>query len=346
MPLGIYTRYQYHEATHVAIRLANWALEHGYEASIYPTTTKRLVIDSRWDSVANAQRGRRFTDWARAQTTVIWTHVPPIEQIAWCKRQGIHTVFFPLWHEMLSSDRESIGAFDAVLAPSRAVAQLLTRRWNAHRAYAAPWDIGLPFTMKDARHRINQQWLLLPFYDNEPQKSEMTAVEIAGRALARYHNTVLTVMYNSSSLGSPAKRRLARFERFFGDRVRLLRSVPVERRPFVFRCHDLTLWPTHAENTGMTGLLSMTMGTPVIAFEGAPLDDMLSSNNGLPISCGQAMDEGGVPSIIPDYAAFEEGLYSLLDNHDYLHRLQQTVNHGLQERRGRFNSGMASAYVD
>ncbi len=346
MPLGIHTRYQHHEATYVALRLANWALENGSEASIYPTTPKRLDLDVRWDHVANAQRGRRFTEWAREQSTIVWTHVPPIEQVVWSKRQGIQTVFFPLWHELNPTDREIIGAFDAVLAPSRAVGQLIIRRWNGRRTYVAPWDVGLPFSAKDARQKRDQKWILLPLYDNETQKSEMTAIEIAGRALGRYDNTVLTVMYNSWSMGSAAKRRLQKFQKFFGDRVRLLRSVSLAHRPFVFRCHDLTLWPTHAENTAMLGLLSMTMGTPVIAFEGTPLDDMLSNSNGLPIPCGQATDEGGIPSIIPDYGAFEEGLCSLLESDEYLHRLQQTVLTGLPERRSRFNSGIASVYVD
>jgi len=346
MSLGIITRYHNHEATHIAIRLCDWALSNGYDSSIYPITRQKVRVDDRWDAIAAKHRGKRFTDWAKKRTTIIWTHIPPAAQVTWAKKQQIRTVLFGLWQEITPEDRVVINEMDRVIAPHTANAQFYTRRLGVKRVHTAPWDTGLPFTAKDPRTRTSQRWLLMPLYDQEPDKTEMTAIEVAGRTLHNYDHTVLTVMYNSSTLGSPSKRRLNRFKQLFTNRVRLLPSVPVCRRPLVFQQHDLTLWPTQRENTGMVGLTSITMGTPIIAFSSSPLNEIITERNGIPIPAREVVKPSGVPRTDGDFDAFERSLSVALSRDDYLSELQQSVLDGLPARREQFNRTIANAYTD
>jgi hypothetical protein len=344
MSLGIITRYQSHEATHAAVRIASWAADKGYDVSIYSITPQSVAVDEHWDNEVIKQKDKRFTDWAKNRSTIIWTHIPPMEQVKWAKRRGIKTILFCLWHEVTPYDREVVQEMTALLSPHISVTRFYSRKLGAKKIYTAPWDTGLPFTAKDPRIESNYKWMLLPLYDQEPNKTEMTAIEVAGRALDRNDDTVLTVMYNASTISSPCKRRLYKFRQFFGTRVRLLPSVPAWKRPLVFRQHDLTIWPTQQENIGLVGITSITMGTPVIAFKNSPLEDVLNKENSVLISCKEEIKPSGVPSASADYAAFEGALDDLLRNNSLLHKLQQSVLYGLPARRERFNTVMQNVY--
>ena len=336
MILGIYTRYRHCEATLAALRLANWAARAGHEVSLYPATQSPVALDRHWDRETNSNRGRDYTDWVIGKTMVIWTHCPIVEQVEWANKQGIRTGIFCLWHELRAGHVKSYRATSFVLSPSGVSSRLVGESFGVRRSYTLPWDTGEPFTLKDPRLRMNYTRVLLPLFDYEPYEVEATALEIAGRALLRFPRMTLTVAYNASKLAPFATRRIKEFKKYFGDRVRLMPGVPIGWRPMLFVAHDLTYWPVCCGNTGMIGLMSITMGTPVLAFQIPPFTEFLTAMNSIQVPTTVYSGNMGIPRVEPNYDIMEQYLYAALTDADRLKLLQQNVLCGLEQRRETF----------
>jgi len=338
--LGVCTRYCHHEAPQVAMRIANWWLDRGLDATLFSTTLSPPRLDPQWDREVARTSKLRFTDWALNCSTILWTHIPHKEQIDWCNKAGINTVIYPFWHELRDQDRPALKIVNWIVSPNVALARLLASKFGIRKTLVAPYDSGLPLTCKDTRLKPNYIWVLLPLYDREPEKTEATAIEVAGRLLAAREDVVVTTLYNSSTLSSPAKRRLSEFRRYFGDRMRLFRSVSLRHRPMIFRDHDVTMWPAHFDSVGVTPAISLAMGTPVVSFAFPPITEMLTKENSVPVSCQGHYNRIGVPYVEPDYQLYERCLQNAVINRGYLTSLQQTVLTGLEQRRQVFNEVM------
>ena len=335
--LGICTRYTQSSPTYFALRLADWADEHGHEAALYSTTESPVWLDSPWDEVVvRPQFGVRFTDWARTCKAIIWTDVPPVGQLTWARSRGIKTAVLCSWHCLVPDDRASLREADVIYVPSREVARYLQSRWQLTNTSALPWDNGLPFTRKDMRLRTKHRYIYLPLFDDIPERSENTVVDLAVRLLNFFDDTVLTVGYNSSTLGTVGSRRLRKYAKSFPERLRLVPHVPPALRCLYNREHDLTLYPVHADDWGMTLVDSMTMGTPVAAFNFPPLSEMMLATNALVVPCDCRVDQAGLPQPVTDFQRMEKSLLSLLMQDGELDSLQETVLHGLQQRRTAF----------
>lgn len=336
MRIGFCTPYARCESARVAARIADWAELRGHAVSIRPTNHAPANIGLRWDKSAVLARSLRFTDWAQSQDAIVWTHKPIFEQIAWAKSNNVFTVVYALWQELNPADKAAFKEAAVVLAPSLGAAKFVASKWNIHKTLAALWDSGLPLTIKDPRIKPNYCWVLLPLFDHEPYKTEMTAIEIAARLVNDYPDVVLTIAYNSSTMATYGQRRMRQIQRYFRDRVRLVKRVPLNRRPLLYRDHDLTLWPVHQENTGIVGIDSISMGTPVAAFHMPPLTEFLNQNNAVLAPCQGSYTQLGAPRAEPNYTIFERCVRTLIEDRRRLHELQQTVHEGLPRRRQLF----------
>jgi hypothetical protein len=325
------------------LRLANWAAEAGHDVSIHSTTTDPVRLDARWDIVAKATRRLRFTEWVKQQTTVIWTHAPITEQIIWAKKRGVRTGILCLWDEIRQEHIAAYHAADFVLSPSRLVGEFVQKVLKVRNSIGLPWDTGEPFMRKDPRLTSDRIWVLMPLFDHEPYQIEATAVEVAGRALLANPRMVLTVAYNASKIAPFAVNRLKQFRSYFGERVRILPGVPLHRRPLLYASHDLTYWPACGGNIGLTGLTSVTMGTPVLSFKVPVFSEFLCSTNSIQAPATSYGTSRGLPRTEPDYDAMDSLLQAAVADTNGLHAIQQEVPSGLAQRRKVFCTVLTQA---
>lgn len=335
--LGICTRYCYHEATQIALRLANWESERGRDVTLFSTTSDLHRLDPIWDDPVGETRGQRFTDWAKHCSTVLWTHVPHVEQVSWCNEHHINTVVVPVRYELEDADRPSLQQAQWVLSLSMDAARHLGTRWGLRKSLALPYDAGLPFTRKDPRVQTSFTWVLLPLHDREPYKTENTIIDVAGRLLAARRDVRLTVLYTASTFSSWAKRRCSSFQDQFGDRMKVIHGLPMEKRPLLFRDHDVTLCAAHYDNAGITPLTSICMGTPVVAFGIPPFTEYLDKHNSVLVPCCSHQARTGFPVADPDYRTYEHRVQNIVIDRSCLAGLNETVLHGLDKRRNVFN---------
>ncbi len=340
MELGICTRYTRHEATYAAVRLASGAAELGNDASLFAITDHPAEIDRRWDRTVTQNRSLVFTKWATPHKHILWTTLPTMGQVLWAKRQQKRTSALILWHELDQEDRPLLAELDWLICPHLACYELL-QSWGLRNCICLPWDCGLPLHVKPCDYSIEQPKLLLPLWDGNARRTEMTIVEIVRLVLQRHPTALVTVACNSSSMRSCALLRLAKLAASFKGRLQIQRQVRPADRFRLFQAHDLTLWPTHFESTCMTALQSIEMGTPVMGFSFTPTNEVLTPQNSIAIPCSEEFNDVGLPRAIPDYECFDETLHQVLCDPGYLRQLQGTTLLGAQQRRDAFGTALS-----
>ena len=341
MRIGICTRYEQHESTYMAVRLAELFTDSmAADVSILTMSHNPGVVSKRWDRTLVQNRNVPFSKWASDRTSVLWTLIPHIEQIRWVRRQGKRTIVIVLWHEIeTSEDMHALAFVDVVLCPTRACYDWLRAAGLGNCVYCG-WDCGQPLHTKPAMYEIRQPSILVPLWDGNGRRREMTLVNLLDLLVQRHRDLRVTVACNSSTLASPASRKLSR-----NPRINIVRGTPPAARFLLFQRHDLTLHASHFESTGMTAIQSLEMGTPVAGFVFRPMNEILSTTNALMVPCVEEFNDIGFPRAIPDYDAMEEGLYYLLNDLEYLRQLQCTTLLGLTQRRETFSKAVKGVVV-
>lgn len=341
MRIGICTRYNQHEATFMGVRLATLlADEAGADVSLLTMSERPAAISKRWDRAVVRIQQTPFTRWAVDRTCVIWTMIPHIEQVRWVRRQCKRTVVMLLWHEIeTAEDMHALASVDVVLCPTRACYDYIRSAGLGNAVYCG-WDCGQPMHTKPSMYEITQPSILVPLWDGNARRGEMTLLQLLELLVSRHKTLKITVACNSSTLAGAASRKLSRIRN-----VVIVRGTPPSSRFLLFQRHDLALIPSHFESTGMTAIQSLELGTPVAGFGFRPMNEILTATNSLMVPCPEEYNDVGFPRAIPDYDAMEEGLYYLLNDLEYLRQLQSTVLLGLSQRRETFSKAVKGVVV-
>lgn len=299
MQVGIYTRYFRHEATYAAIRIAEQLQCDGHDVSLFSNDVVMTPTCPQWDAKVVRTGPRGFTAWARDQDVLIWTHAPNPAQVGWAKHNNKHVVLVAVGYELRSVDRKTYRAADVVVCPSRSLADLLRSRWSLKTCMPVTWDCGWPVTTKTAIS-VNKLRVLLPTeFCSAP--FEMQTLGILAAAVEANEALEVTVTYTPSRWQPIETRILREFLKMSPQRVTLLKSTPLAALPLLYQRHDLTLWPTVCDNFGLGGIFSLTMGTPVVAFDATPMNELVAGNNGVLLSCDQTATSLGLPVPRPNF---------------------------------------------
>lgn len=335
LDLGICTRYTQHESTFAAVRLADAATDFNMDVAILTMTDRPRNISPRWDRKLLRSSDVSFVDWAVACEHVLWTYVPHIEQMVWVRKQQKRTSILVMWHELAQVDCMVLSMATQLLCPSVACYDLL-RSYGFRNCVCMPWDCGQPIFRKPDTYTIDSPKVLLPFWDGNPRRSEMTVVDIISSVLQQHSSVRITLAYNSSVMQPKAIKRIDAIARSHAGRLSLCRHVDPEVRFKLFQSHDITLYPSHFENTGATVIQSLEMGTPVIGFAFRPLTEILTPQNSIVIPCAEQTNDFGTPLVVPDYERLHEVLNHTLKNTDLIRNLQHTVSTQAEQRREQF----------
>jgi hypothetical protein len=337
--IGICTRYQRHEATYAALRLAEWYESRGEDVSVFGIQSGFHPVSHKWDR--RVVVGDLFSEWAYPCRTIIWTTIPHPEQLVWVKQLGIRTVALVFWHELVHSDRQTLSMFDQLLCPRAACYSFLSA-WGLKNIYSIGWDCGYPIFRKPDDYKIEGLNVLLPLWDGNARKTEMTILDVIDRCLVRESTCRFTVAYSSSTLKPTAQKRLDRMRRVYPDRLTLQKAIHPDDRPLLYSAHDLTLWPTHHENTCMTAHASYEMGTPVMGFTFPPTNEVLDEQISIPVPCcGVNRNDLGLPQVIPNYDMLDEFLLHAAQDVDYVRQLQRNIAGFTTEPREHFHERLS-----
>jgi len=342
MRVGIYTHYAHCDQTYLCVRLVDFLRSKGVEFDIYADNQPgRLQIP--YDSAVSYKNVIKFTDWAKKQSAIIWTHVPKLEQINYANRLGKVTVLAPMWQELVPPFRKAMQRVDRVVALSAECLELYRDVYHVKSATFIPYDAGMPPTRKDARVDAKNVRILLPWFDRNARCANSEFLSGLAYLFERMPDGQLTVAISSSRFSPAIAKFFQTLGQKTGGRVKLLRNVPLSKRAVLFAEHDLTLYPAECDNYGVCALTSINCGTPVLSFALSPQSDFVYQDaNGVLIKTKTDYDENGVPHAVPDYEHLLEALQCMIAEPWHIDNLNKRITYNLVTRRKLFEQGWQS----
>lgn len=339
MCVGIYTHYAHCDQAYFAVRLVDYLRIKGAEFGIYSDNSPgRLRLP--YDNVVKDKSVVKYTNWARGCSTIVWTHVPSIEQIDYARRYGIRTVVAPMWQELAAPFKKTLKRADSVVALTAAAGELYTEVYRLKNVTVIPFDAGLPLTEKSAPVNERKIRLFLPWFDRNARCSSSSFLSVLSFLLERMPEAHLTVAVNSSRFGPGAARFFNHLGERTDNRVVLVRNVPLVKRPSLFANADLTIWPAECDNYGYCTLTSLAAGTPVLSMGVPPHGEYLYQGvNGIMVKTKSDYDDNGVPHAVLDYGIFSAALQEFIAEPWHINAMQKKVMMNLVARRATFERG-------
>lgn len=342
MSIGIYTHYAHCDQAYFAVRLVDFLRTLGEPFDIYSDNSPgKLKLP--YDTVVKYKKICSFTDWVKHRSVVVWTHVPRVEQIDYARRRGVRTIVVPMWQEMAPPFKKALKHADHVVALGRDSQELFTDIYKIGHLVMIPFDTGLPITRKENWVNQRQIRLFLPWFDRNARCSSSQFLGMLGFIMERMPEAHMTVAVNSSRFGPAVAKFFTRLGSRCDGRVKLVRGIPLIRRPSLYAAADLTVWPGECDNYGLVGLTSLACGTPVLTLAVAPQTDYLHQDvNAALVKTKLDYDDNGVPHAVPNYEKFAAAMQDLIAEPHHINAMQKKVSYNLAARRSAFESGWRS----
>jgi glycosyltransferase involved in cell wall biosynthesis len=356
MSIGLCVRYQKHDATFAALSVAAHLKSRGIPFSIRACGWRARRVDPDWDQRIEAghrhahawaldhkydnQRKlwRSYQQWILRHKHIVWTEPPGEEELFFSLRHGRNNILWTSWDRIRPDDDWALNMVDTLIVPTETQRNFFRTRWKLKGVEVVPWDPLLPITQKPTMSRSCVK-LFLSVYGSQLHRVGLGSVLSVSRILHTCPHVHATIAC-SKGLSALTKREFHVLQRSHSDRLRVIYDCPWHEQVLLMTQHDLTVWPSMVDGIGLVGLTSLYMGTPVFAFDIAPVNEVLTSGaNAMLVSCKKELDWVGVPHVVPDNRRFEHALRELCKNTKLLRDLTSRTHATLEENRRSFTSG-------
>lgn len=342
MRVGIYTHYSYCDQAYFAVRLIEFLRTRGVDFSIY-SENQPGKLGLPYDAIVQHRGQLKFTEWAKKQNTVIWTHVPKIEQINFAERHNCRTILVPMWQELAAPFKKAGRRADVFVTLSKEQQELFSDIYNFRNAVLVPYDPGLPLVRKERTVDPKAVKLFLPWFDKNARCASSDFLALLGYLLERIPYMALTVGIMSSKFSPAIAKYFQTLSVRTNGRVTVVRNTAYPQRFSLYAAHDLTIFPAECDNYGFCLLSSINCGTPVLSLAVSPqLDFVYTEANGVLVKTKIDYDEYGVPHALPDYDKFADMLQLLVSEPWHIDRMNQKITYNLTSRRTYFEQGWAN----
>lgn len=339
MRIGIYTHYAHCDEAYFAVRLADFLRAQGVDYSIY-SDAPPAKLRTLYDRAVVHKKKCPFTHWAKTCHTIIYTQPPKLDMLNFTRRINARVIIVPMWQELMRPFRKSMQRADHVIAMNSEARELFTKVYKFKNVTYIPFDAGLPTTKKTKAVNGRQVKIFLPWFDRNARCASGQFLGLLGYLLERMPDAQLTVGITSCRFAPSVAKFFQTLGRKTNGRVKLVRNVPLTKRPAMYTAHDLTLFPAECDNYGFCGLTSINCGTPVLSFALSPqLDFVYQDANGVLVKTRVDYDENGVPHAGPDYERLITALQALIAEPVHIDNLNRRVNYNLSTRRKSFELG-------
>jgi glycosyltransferase involved in cell wall biosynthesis len=278
-----------------------------------------------------------FNEWCVKCSHVVFCHPPPKEFVEFARSNKVTVILLCQWLELDPEDVAILSEVDFVLCPSVVVYKHLRDVLQVphKRLIKCPWDIAEPTTRSD--HEVDPNRVLLAWYldGSQPLVQDFSFLSVVN-SIMDVPSVYLSVLY-TDRLADDAVADLKKLQEAREPRVELLRNLSWERQMMTLASSDLTLWPSLLENVGLAGLMSVTAGTPCLAYDHPAISDVIKDGvNGVLVPCDLIFNDIGVPAVVKDNAVFRDKAIMLVNNPALLKDLRKSVHYKLDRRRKSF----------
>jgi len=360
--VGIYTRYQKHDATFAAISLASYLRKIGVRVSLCARGWRASNVNPLWDNLlvtCNAKAHSRARDkkratvsaswsawkmWCRSHTCIVWTEPPSEEELFFARHAGLKTILWSSWEKVHDDYDWAINMVDAVLVPSYAQRDMFRRRFKLHENDSVldvvPYVPDLPVTVKDHKSLPHDSpCIFVSLFGSQLRRVNIGSISSLSRILRACPRAKLVVAC-SRGLSRAARYTLQYIYRTYTDRVVLIPSCPWHTQMQLMAASQLTLWPAVFDGFGLIGITSLHMGTPVVAFDAPPFSEYLhNTQDSILVPSRVDRDGCGAARVTADYKRYEACVVEMIRKPDIIAGLTSNTAKHLNSLRSSFTSG-------
>lgn len=344
MRIGIVQQYRRHEAVYAAMRLGDFLDRLGHDTVVYSHGSTRRIpsLHSDWDGRVVSERSEGFDSFLSKCAIVIYPEAPPPDWVARGNHHGCKTVSLAPWDCLPPGAGEAFRISDAVVCPAEAMADMVRDHFELDNVRYVPWDCGLPVTRKAGEDVSSERArVLFPLHCTLPHRTTAELVALTAMQVTEscpWVDATVTITPKCMSAHSLSNLQRVLSPPSKGGTVTVVEDhTGWNCTPLVYGRHDLVVNPSEILGFGMTVLESLCMGTPVVAYDASPTNEVIKPTvNGILMPCELTFTDRMVPFVRPDWDQLRQVVVNLLNDRTGIADLRRNSRLNLQTRRERF----------
>jgi glycosyltransferase involved in cell wall biosynthesis len=338
MRVGIVLNYIRHDSTYAALRTAEILRNEGYSITFFDKSYKsvKASLHDYWDPFVLSSKNTSFDDWVEDCSLVIWYAYPTSKDLKAIKKKNKKSICVATWDSVDGEIASGIKSCDAIVCPSKSQVTYFNDYWRLKNVTYIPLDCSCPLTQHDIGNKDRLRIIVAcPGYQIK-RIDHGKLFDALYEFMSSVTNVDIDFLY-SSKVASQIKVNITKFEKTFdnGNKITAVDDpTGWSEGPLVYCLCDVVLWPVQLESYGYVALEALSMGTPVIAYNFVPMNEIVSDGvNGLLIPCESKETDLGV-----SYATHNgKDLVRILGKiaaspTNVLNKLKLNVHKGLEER--------------
>ena len=267
-------QYTQRESTWMALQLAEHCRRFG-DVSVLAAGPMR-PLGHAWDSRVIADNKMRFTDWARPMDALLWFYPGAAAQVRWAaKDRPVSAMLVPdTWNVRRPPPVARLNTYSTVYCNAVDLPQV---RRDAPKASfcSVHWDPQLPIVRRT--YEEGDPVVVLPLLHGAAQYAPAALWRSVDQLLQQHSTVRIRVLTDLSS--QYTRWQLRKLQKRHGDRiVRVQTSVRSAVLPEL-QTATLTWLPLVHVAVGLVGLWSISVGTPVMAFDITPYNTFVKNDH-------------------------------------------------------------------
>lgn len=337
MNVGVFLDYKDDDLATMALILAGRLSNKQFTISMATCAPKVGHIHPDWDRRCIKLNEDTAKMWCRQQDTIVTTHPCFFLKGAFSAPKIPIIRMFQCDKLMEFYNKKTRPIADRLVIPSQTFDSVLREQLHIRNSMFIPWTAGLPITQKSQQNELDLVRVLVPIGSDNATRITLDALTIFTKLAKEHPKIKITVAY-SRTCAPYSRKLLDTIAKQSQGRIVLSFQDSWSSRTLLYGKHDLTLLPFLCDGAGLSALMSLAMGTPVAAFNMAPLNELIKDReNGILATCSIKHDKLGFPTVMPNMQIFDERVSVLLEDTSLLMGMAHTTGETIKERDSHFD---------
>lgn len=342
MHVGFHLRYQRCESTWVGLQIANWLKSFGISSSVLSFGARSDSVLTEWDKKVTTDYKLPFMTWLANKTHVVWAGDVTLEDIEIANLKKVKTILIASWNDPAEYMSLYSSAHKVVcLSPS--LSKRLTRIHQLKNVHYAPldipsWSVSSSLTLRPDRPKVlinlrgpRKQQLGTKLYDTltrwfkkVPAEWLLWVPKSLNHRKSWIHKCISSKHEKSS--------------------ISLINEADWNSQRLILSKADLHVLPVTNTNHGLSAIMSLFMGTPVVTFDLPPANEYLNKANSALVPCQIQYLSDGIAQIVPDLLRLDIAVQKLATQPELLGSLKKHTADDTSDRKQLFKNAWQEVF--
>lgn len=341
MRVGIVLNYVRHDSTYAALRTAEVIRDLGYGVLFFDKATKsnKANLHAYWDDFVQSSADADFSSWVAECQTVIFFTYPEPKDLKVIKKRKIKSICVTTWDSIDSETITTAKTCDFLVCPSKVQSEYFKTYWNLENVQHVIFHANIP-TANNERKATDSVRIICSCPGYQLKRVDYNKLfEALNDALELCPKINMSFIY-SSKVASQLRLNIKKQEKTFssGNKLDLIEdNSGWSETPLAYSLADAVLWPAQLESFGYVGMESLTVGTPVIAYNHPPMSELVSDRfNGILMPCEVRQTELGVTYVDHNHSKIVEVLRLIDGDPKLIHELKNKGHAAMEALKEKF----------